>query len=182
MIAAVSYLGAQQLLLIFSVMCINYQNIVTHRLVLTALRPRCISSAKHCFNKALLWLLASDSTDCTKIGAQHLQGQYSENMSKDYQIEVMLEGKSDTGCESAGGAAASTPAQRTRQRGAQNGRPADESQNKTPPGKASGQNGRSNRLFASDSSTGLRCVPVLSMHHCRTMPTFSSMNIAHTLY
>ena len=72
LIAAVSYLGALRLLLIFSVMCVNYQLIVTHRLMLTALRPCCISSAKDCSKKALLWLLASDSTDCTKIGAQHL--------------------------------------------------------------------------------------------------------------
>ena len=57
------------------------------------------------------------------------------------------------------GMTAGTPALRTRQRGAQNGRPADESQNRTPPGKSPGQSGRTNRLFASDNSAGLRFIP-----------------------
>ena len=53
------------------------------------------------------------------------------------------------------GLAAGTPALRTRQRGTQNGRPADESQNRTP-GKAAAQSLRTNRLFATDNGASLR--------------------------
>jgi hypothetical protein len=66
--------------------------------------------------------------------------------------------------------AVATPALRFCQQDAQNGRPPDESQNRTPPGKATGQSGRSNRLFASDNSSGLRSValncPVLLYGAC----------------
>ena len=43
--AAISYLRALQLLLISSVTCVDHRNVVTHPLLLAALRPNCVNFA-----------------------------------------------------------------------------------------------------------------------------------------